>query len=258
MDFLYAVPTIVVVGALVGATLVATIIGNRIGRSQRMKENDRAYNVSMALKGSVLGLVALLLGFTYSMTSARHDQRQRVALDEANAIGTCYLRAGLLPDARTLAIRDTLRRYTDLRIDVFNHGLDDEAVKRTLVAMNGQLDKLWSAIEQSAKTDPEITRNSFIVPAANDVIDLSSTRVWAARNHVPASVILLLGVCMVMAGGLTGQSFGQVSRRGRALWTVQNVLIALVLYVILDFDRPRRGLIQVDHQPLFELRASMK
>jgi hypothetical protein len=257
MDRIYTWPTWTLVAGLVALTVAATVIGYRAGRARQDTESDRAYGVTTGLKASVLGLVALILGFTYSMTSSRFDERQRLVLDEANAIGTCYLRAGLLKPATTDSTRDALRRYTDLRMALYEQALDPEAVRRISQEMDGQLSRLWAQVEQSARDDPDLTYYSSIVPAANTVIDLSSTRAWMMRNHVPPSVLLMLGVCMVASGALTGQSFGQVGRRSMGLWAIQNLVLAVVLYVILDFDRPRRGLIKVNHQPLVELRSSL-
>jgi hypothetical protein len=242
---------------MVALTVAATALGYRAGRARKDTEDDRAYGVTTGLKASVFGLVALILGFTYSMTSSRFDERQRLVLDEANAIGTCYLRAGLLKPATTDGTRDALRRYTDLRIALFEQALDHDAVRRISQEMDGQLAGLWAHVEQSARDDPDLTHHSSIVPAVNTMIDLSSTRAWMMRNHVPPSVLLMLGVCMVVSGALTGQSFGQVGRRSIGLWTIQNLVLAVVLFVVLDFDRPRRGLIKVNHQPLVELRSSL-
>jgi hypothetical protein len=257
MNIIYTLPTWLIVAGLVAMTLLATALGYRAGHSAKDVETERAYGVSTGVKASIFGLVALILGFTYSMTSSGFDDRQRLVLDEANSIGTCYLRAGLLSDGSAGAVRGALRRYMDLRIQLFDQGLDPEAYRRNSAAMDVQLDALWKSVEASARGEPDLTRNSLIVPAANAVIDLSSTRAWSVRNHVPPTVILLLGICMVASGILSGHSFGQVHRPSTYLWVVQNLLFALVLYVVLDFDRPRRGLIRVDEQPLIEQRNSM-
>ena len=102
-----------------------------------------------------------------------------------------------------------------------------------------------------------MVRNSLIVPAANEVIDLSSTRTWANRNHLPEPVLLLLMVSVLVACLLLGHSSGQAEWRHLSLWLAANTIFALVLYVVLDFDRPRRGLIRVDQTPMIELDASI-
>lgn len=257
MQAMYTWPTWMIVAGAVALTLLATALGYRAGCAHSDAESDRAHGVSTAIKGSILGLVALILGFTYSMTTSRYSDRQRVVLQEANAAGTCFLRAGLLAEPARQNIREALRRFVDVRLNLFDLSHDPEAVERNRAEIDRLLDQLWSAVEASATADPDRTRNSQIVPAANEVIDMSTTRMWISRNHVPPSVVLLLVVCMVVSGALTGESFGRVGRPAVVLWIVQILLIGMVLYVVLDFDRPHSGLIEVDHQPLIELKASM-
>lgn len=98
----------------------------------------------------------------------------------------------------------------------------------------------------------------MIVPAANEVIDLSSTRAWTVRNHLPSPVLVLLLTGVLTSSLLLGHSSGQSNRRHLGLWITSNIVFALVLFVILDFDRPSGGLIQVDHIPLKELQASFE
>ena len=103
-----------------------------------------------------------------------------------------------------------------------------------------------------------IRRNWFEKSVANEVIDLSSTRTWANRNHLPDPVLALLLVSVVISSLLLGHSSGQAARRHPGLWLASNVVLALVLYVVLDFDRPRRGMILIDQMPLIELQASLE
>ncbi|QDT57114.1 hypothetical protein Pan44_51800 [Caulifigura coniformis] len=232
-------------------------IGFRIGRLRSARESEPARAVSGAMKATILGLVALLLGFSYSITSSKFSQRQRLVLDEANAIGTCDLRAQLLPPPARERIRVALRGYTDARIAYFEQALEPDAASKASSSMNAALEDLWAGVGEAFQANSDLTKSSEIIPAANEVIDLSSTRSWASRNHMPPSMVVLLIVCLAISGSLTGHSSGQSGSRHTALWTTLNVLVALILFVVLDFDRPRRGLIQVDHRPLLELQSSL-
>ena len=176
MNIIYTWPTWLIVAGLVVLTAPAAMIGYRAGRSEEQDESERAFGVRTGLKSTIFGLVALILGFTYSMTSSRFDDRQRIVLDEANSIGTCYLRAGLLSQVNA---RAHPRHAAPL------HGRPHPAVRRGArprrlpaqsAEMDAQLDALWRSVEASARSEPDVTRNSQIVPAANAVIDLSSTR----------------------------------------------------------------------------------
>ncbi|MFO0886094.1 MAG: hypothetical protein U0894_18245 [Pirellulales bacterium] len=258
MDFIYDLPTWFFVVFVFSLMFVANEVGYRIGRTRHANEDDRSHSVSTSQKAAILGLVALLFGFSYSITSSRYSQRQRVVLDEANAIGTCYLRARLLAEPARSRMQDALRNYTDMRLEHFEKGLDPAEYQRTSAAMDVLLSELWSAVEDGVKADSELARTAQIVPAANEVIDMSATRAWASHNHLPVSTLLLMAVCMVVSGGLQGHSSGQVRRRHLELWLTLNVLVMLLLFVVIDFDRPRRGFIRVNHAPLIELQKSMR
>jgi hypothetical protein len=257
MDVIYLWPAWPLVVVLLALMFVADEAGFRIGARRHQAVAESVRSVSNGLKASVFGLVALLLGFSFSNTAARHDHRRKVVLDEANAISTCHLRAGLLDEPERGRIRETMRRYLDVRLDYFDRGTDPEVVRQTSLEMDRLLAELWAAVEMAAWKDRQKVRVSQIVPAANEMIDLNRTRAWAVRNHLPGLVLAMLFVGVLVSSLLIGHSCGQTGRRYVWLWGSFNVLFALVLFVILDFDRPRRGLIQVDHAPLIELKATI-
>lgn len=254
---LYDMPTWVIVSGLLIVTLVANEAGFRFGLRRQSRESELSRTVSNALKGSVFALVALLLAFSYSATSGRYDMRQHLVLEQANAVGTCYLRAGLLGDEPRIAIRETLRQYIDARIEHFGTPSHDARSEQLQREMDRLMTELWTHVEVANRADPEAVRNSLIVPAANEVIDLTSTRSWANRNHLPDPVLVLLFGSVMISSVLLGHSSGQAASRHVGLWLASNLVFVLILYVVLDFDRPRRGVIQVDQTPLIELRASL-
>lgn len=258
LNFIYEWPTWPLVLALLVLMLLANEFGFRLGRSRNQRESEAARTVSTALKASVFGLVALLLGFSFSITSNRHDMRRRLVLDEANAVGTCYLRAGLLDEPYRSDIRSGLRHFVDLRLEHFDKALDPIEFDRTTREMNDELAAIWKVLERVGREKPQSVLMSQIVPATNDVIDLSGTRAWAARNHISSSVLLLLATCVIVSSLLIGHSSGQTGERHVGLWASLNILLVLLMFVVLDFDRPRRGMIQLDHTPLFELKESLR
>jgi hypothetical protein len=251
-------PTWAIVGVLFLLMLAADELGFRLGRRNGTSETEVSRTVSNVFKGSVFGLVALLMGFSFSATTSRYDLRQRIVLDQANAIGTCYLRAGLLDETSRKRIRSILRRYVGVRVEQYRAGRDEATIARDQVEIERLLAELWTAVEDASRREPDKVHKSSIVPATNDVIDLSSTRTWAIRNHLPIPVVLVLAVSVLVTSLLLGHSSGQAGRRHLVLWLSANATFALVLYVVLDFDRPRRGLIRVDQTPLVELNDSLR
>ncbi len=258
MDALLMWPTWMIVTALLVLMMWANEAGFRIGRWRHRNEPEPVQAVSNTLKASVFGLVALLLGFSFSITSNRHDDRRRVVLDEANSLGTCYLRAGLLGEPDRVRIRSTIRQYVLVRLEYFDKALDASERNRTSAEMDRFLVQLWQQVEQATRTNHETVRTSQIIPAANEVIDISGTRAWMVRSHLPTPVFALLIACVVVSSILMGHSSGQAGTRHKGLWTALNLLLVLLLFVVLDFDRPRRGFVTLDHTPLTELLATFE
>lgn len=254
---LYEWSTWEIVTVVLGLMLVCNEIGFRVGRRGLGKESELSRTVSNALKGSIFGLVALLLAFSFSATTSRYDLRQRIVLDQSNAVGTCYLRASLLDEKLKNQIQKLLRRYVDLRLQLHQVGHDAEQNAQIQGDIDKALADLWSNVEEAYQADPEKVRNILLIPSANEVIDLSSTRAWASRNHLPEPVIFLLLVSVLVSSALLGHSSGQSGRRHIGLWMASNAVFALVLFIVLDFDRPRRGLIRIDQTPLIELKQSL-
>lgn len=250
-------PTWAIVTVLLLVMSAANEVGFRRGRRYDRNESDLSNSASSSLKGTIFGLVALLLGFSFSATTSRHEFRQRLVLDQANAVGTCFLRAGLLPEPSRSRLRDVLRGYVRTRLDLYEVGAEQSDYVRASAEIDGQMAALWEAVEAARERDAESIRISMIVPAANEVIDLSSTRAWAVRNRLPQSVLFLLLTCVVVSCLLLGHSSGQAGIRHVGLWLAANIVFSLVLFVVLDFDRPRRGLIRVDHTPLVELQKTL-
>ncbi len=235
--------------------LGASELGFRYGRSHPVTESERG--IVTTIRTSILGLVALLLGFSFAITSARFNDRSRLVMDEANAIGTCYLRAGLLGEPASSQIRTALRRYTDLRLISYERGTDSREFARLADSMHARLDELWLGVLQTG-ADRQLVIASEIVPAANEVIDLSATREWSRRFHMPPSVVWLLGLSIILCTAMTGHALGEAGPRHVGLLLGFTLLIVMVAFVVLDFDRPRRGLIRVDQSPLIQLQKSLQ
>jgi hypothetical protein len=252
---IYDLPIWIPVLVILLLSLGAGELGFRYGRAQQVSETER--DIVNTLRTSTLGLVALLLGFSFAMTSSRFNERSRLVNDEANALGTAYLRAGLVAEPARDEIRDALRRYTDLRIESFDKGLDQQEFARLVDSMHASLAELWAGVTHAASGNPQTTLASAIVPAANDVIDFSATREWVRTFHMPPSVVWLLAMSIILCGAMTGHALGQSGHRHVLLSLGLNLLILVVAFVVLDFDRPRRGLIRVDQTPLIRARASM-
>ncbi|HEY1066334.1 MAG TPA: hypothetical protein VGE52_09505 [Pirellulales bacterium] len=258
MDAIYLWPSWALIVGMFVPMLIAGEVGYRLGVVHRETTTEAARNVGGAVKGAIYGLLALLIGFSYSLSTGRFDQRQRLMLDEANAIGTCYLRASLLNDPIKTQLRSALRDYNDQCIALHQQPFDGQAFQTASAAMSDQLDKIWASVAAHTRLDPDLTHVSQVIPAANQVVDLAEARLWAMRNHVPIVVPLILAMSAIITSGLTGHSFGEVGGRQPGLWLALNAMILLVLFAVADFDRPHRGLVRVDQTPFLDLREFMR
>jgi hypothetical protein len=243
------------VGALL---LIVTEWGFRAG-TRHPEERRRAYlGQSGSLQGALLGLLGLLLGFTFAMSVGRFDTRKQLVLDEANAIGTTWLRAGYLSDPARDTIRPALVDYVAARLQGAAERAGSAAFVQQLSRSGLDQAAMWRATvaEVKAHDSPSV---SLFTASLNELIDLDGKRQAASRNHVPGMVWLLLVVVSVTVCWTTGYATG-LGEAGRHVLSmvVLPALIAVVITIIADLDNPRRGLITVSQQSMLDLREMLQ
>ena len=246
----------IVIAVASALLLGATEFGFHFGlRLYRTKDDARRGQIG-GIQGAMLGLLALLLGFTFAMAVGRYDARRGLVLSEANAIGTTYLRADLLPATHQLAVENLLRRYVDVRLDFYAAGEDKQkqaAAERNAVQLQREL---WSQAVAAGKEAPTPLIPIFI-NALNETIDLDATRMNALRTRVPGAVWLLVLSVAVWGCCASGYGAGASGARNGFANFVLPLLIAVVITLIADLDRPRGGLIGISQQPLLDLKESI-
>lgn len=236
--------------------LVSAELGYRVGMRLFIVKDEARKGQVGNIQGAVLGMLALLLGFTFSMAVSRYEHRRELVMQEANSIGTTYLRASFLPEAHKTAVEEKLRRYVDVRLDFHNAGTD--AAK--IAAAEGEAAKLqgeiWAHTVTAAKEAPSPIVSTFI-NTLNETIDLDATRLNAFRTRVPGPVWLLVLVVAAASCYATGYHAGASGVRTGFSNVMLPALIAVVITLISDVDRPRQGLVGVSQQPLVDLKASI-
>ena len=227
--------------------------GFRLGRWWQDREPGEQEGPTGMLVGSILALQAFLLAVTIGMASDRFDVRRAIVLNEANAIGTTYLRAGYLPEPASSEIRMLLREYVPLRI-VLTASTDLEADIDRSVAIHQQL---WAIAEDVARTTDQGDLVSLFIDSLNETIDLHETRVTARFARVPETVLLLLVAGSALSLGMVGYSAGLTKRRSLLNAVVLVLALGAVITIVVDLDRPREGFIQVSQQPLIDLQEQI-
>ena len=245
------IPLVFVLFAIV--SMLAYEIGFRLGRWYQERTPGEQEGPTSFLVGSILALLAFLLAVTMGMASDRFDARRGVVLDEANSIGTTYLRAGYLPEPASSQIRELLREYVPLRIVATGANLAAD-IQRSVEIQQ----QIWAITEDVAKTTTQGDLTSTFIESLNETIDLHETRVTAGLYaRVPETVILLLIFGSVLSLLMVGYSAGLTERRSLLSAVVLVIALGAVITIVVDLDRPREGFIQVSQQPLIDLQRQI-
>ncbi|MGB8771499.1 MAG: hypothetical protein WCC92_17940 [Candidatus Korobacteraceae bacterium] len=231
---------------------LAAQIGAFLQRRRALKDDEREdFGVVQA---ATLTLLGLIIGFSFSMAIGRYDQRKNYEEEEANAIGTEYVRAGLLPPADATRLRSQLRRYLDLRILFYRTRNQDEL--RRIDADTAQLQtEMWSAVQVPAVAQPTPVI-ALAVAGMNDVLNSQGYTQAAWWNRIPTSAWGLMIAIAICCNLLVG--YGARGARVRAsLLFVLPLVVAIAFLLIADIDSPRRGFIHVVPQNLISLSQSL-
>lgn len=254
-EIMYDIPSYVIAFALFVGILIAYEIGFRIGKFHQKSTDNEIKNQTNNIQAGVLALLALLLGFTFHMALQRYDARSEAVIQEANSIGTTVLRTKLLPPPYDANIYALLQEYIDIRIENSKIELS-RYNERTDIIKRGeeQLNKTWDAGIQAAKSDPNPVTTGLFMAALNEMIDSRSARFEIQNRHIPDAILLLLFFVFVMSGAVIGYAGGLGMKRAYVPTVLLTLLITLVVFLILDLDRPRRGLITVKQDYIIQLK----
>ncbi len=246
------IPVAVTLAVLIlGAFEAGFRIGRRLPRAEAKEERS---NIG-AIQAATLGLLGLLLGFSFAGASGRFVERQNLITQEANAIGTAYLRADLLAPPASDDMRAALREYAAERLHWL--GPHPEMLRSAEQPARAAAlhNRIWRAAMAGVTASPGVTVP--VLGPVNEVIDLHATHLAAQRKHLPAMVLSALVVCAVCTLGLVGFGCGLSGKRSVMLTGTFAFLVWVTLWLTIDLDYPRRGLVRVDHASMRELLDSM-
>jgi hypothetical protein len=258
-ELTYDINSGLIAAALLVSMVIAMEIGLRIGRAAKAPRNSAAIEHVNGIQASMLGILALLLAFTLSLSLQRFDSRSEAVVDEANAIGTAYLRSQLLPAPVQAEARAVLREYLDLRVQAGVTTLVDNAAEQALIAKTVHMQNaLWANALRAAEADPRPVTAGLYIQSVNDLIDSFGRRDATISRHVPEVVLLLMYGTFLLVGSIVGFACGAAGHRPSFASYVMVVLIIALVSIVIDLDRPRRGLITVSQKSLLDLNASIR
>jgi hypothetical protein len=255
---IYSHSSLLIAFVLFGLMVFAVELGFRAAKlmKKRCPESYRAEIESV--QTSLLGLLALLIAFTFSMALQRYDSRSDAVVDEANAIGTVYLRTQLLPIESQAKAQHALRDYLDLRVKTSTLSPSQESeLSKLFDEANAALDQLWQYTMQQVPANANPATIGLFVQALNEMIDSFGRRSAVIERHVPEAVLGLLAIVFTMTTVVIGYNAGIRQQRPSKITYLMVLLIVMLVYAILDLDHPRQGLIRVSQKPLLDLQVSL-
>ena len=257
-ELLYRQSAVLIAIALLGAMVLGAELGYRLGRRGRQSQDEPTQTQIISIQAATLGLLALILGFTFAMALSRFEYRKQVVVQESNAIGTAALRSQFLPTSRDDEVDRLFRRYVEIRLESDLHTEQGSPDREQLDLEVRQIQRrLWRIANEAAEADPQSIPLGLFTHAINEVIDIKTKRDIAVANHVPESVLLFLLGFAVLAAVVLG--YGNGLRRGRlmSLTAAYCAIIVLVIVLIIDLDHPQQGLARTSQQSMIELREIM-
>jgi len=244
---------------LLAVLMISEEGGYRLARWRRTRENFKSNDSDLStVQQGVLGLLGLLLGFTYAFVVTRADMRKQAVVTEANNIGTAYLRAGLMPSPGGAQLQALLREYVDSRIVGEDMGGDPVKMHAAVEKSERLQGEIWSMGAKMIEGHTPTTIDALLIQALNDVLDVHTVRVAAARDRLPMLVLVLL--LAVSIGAMTLCGLAAEVAGGRHIWrnSMVAMLIVAVMLIILDEDRSNTGMIRVSQQSLVDLKRSIE
>ena len=213
-----------------------------------------------AVEAGVYGLLGLLIALTFAGGTSRFENRRHLITEEANAIGTAYLRIDLLPPAAQPGLRQLFRDYVDSRLETYRRLPDIRAAKAELPHSSKLQGDIWTRGVVACRESDSQSACMLFLPAINQMIDITTTRFAATQNHPPLVIYLLLAALSLVGALLAGYGMSESKDRSWLHMVVFATMLSAAVYVIVDLEFPRMGLIRVEaaDQSLIELRASMR
>lgn len=244
--------------AFIAIVLLSIEVGHRFG-IRRCAAGRETQNLNPTVEASVFGLMALLIGFTFYGAGSRFDNRRSLIVQETNAIGTAYLRIDLLPPEAQPEIRKDFREYVHSRLAVNEKIRNVQAINAALAYSSALQGEVWKKSVEAAKSVGPAEK-SLVLSSLNAMIDITTDSTVALMTHPPAGVFVMLGLTVITSSALAGYMMTASSERDWISTITFAVVLGTAVYVILDYEYPRIGLIRIDpvDQVLAETLARMK
>jgi hypothetical protein len=238
-------------------SLFSNEIGFRLGRRNNDSADEATRNHVNSFAVAMIGMLSLIIGFTYSMAGERFNNRKELIVNEANAIGTAYLRSKLIPSPEKEIIGETLRQYADARIEVNTLSENNQDLTQATARTKALQEKIWAAVISLSDKGEKIVLVSSLTQSLNPLFDLQEKAIAARIYRVPSVILLLLFLETIISLGIVGYGCGLSGKRLLIPILIMIVFILISIYVIVDLDRPTRGFIKASQQSLLNVKKDI-
>lgn len=251
-------PMLIAAG-LIFFMLVAVEGGRRLGKLRQAKDPDGARAGVGAAESSIYALFGLLIAFTFSGAAQRFDARRHFVVEETNAIGTAWLRIGLLAPEDQPALRDQFREYVTARVQAYRLFHDLPAAYAEIERAVQMQDAIWKTAITAGRREGYQQANMVLLPALNHMFDIVTTRTAAFQMHPPLIIFVMLYILAIASSLLVGDSMSAAKARPLLHMLAFACVTSLAIYVIIDLEYPRLGFVRVDasDQMLADLLSDM-
>lgn len=239
-------------------TVACLELGYRLGT--RRSETSGLHEGIGGIESAVFGMLGLLIAFSFGAGLSRLDTRRQMTIQEANNIGTAYLRLDLLAAGDQPEMRRLFREYVDARLRVYQKYPDPKGTEQELARVAKMQEGIWSRAVTASRADATQNASRLLLPAINEMIDITTSRTVALYTHLPSLIVGLLIIVSLLSGLVAGYSMAKRQRRSWLHMVVYGLVVAITIYTVFDLDDPRSGLIRneaADHA-MVELKDSIR
>jgi hypothetical protein len=230
---------------------IGTVFGLRISRRPDHEKEAPLGTIT----GSSLALLGFMLAFTFGIAAEIFQNRRQLLLDEVNAIGTTYLRAGLLREPHQTEIRKLLCEYVDLRVNLARNPEKFQEIVSNSEKLQGQM---WSHAVSICEADRSSPIDALFIDSLNSMIDLQTSRVTVSSYRIPHSIWYAIAFVTALAMLMVGYQIGISGRKNLKIALVLALTFSTIVFLIVDLDRTTEGYLRVSQKPMFELQKQMQ
>lgn len=252
---LYKIDSLVLAFLFFIGIILFYFIGLKVVQYKKKKNPTHESSGIGPFEGAMLGLISLLLAFTFNQAASYYNSRRELLLHETNCIGTVILRSDLYPDSVRDAFRKDLKEYVHTRIRYYEANNNEKEINSELTKANLISTRIWNRAASISRKDQNVVKSMQMIPAINDMIDAMGSREEARITHVPESILWLLFILCLSGSFIVGYA----SKSKRIDWIIllsYSLITVMTIYLILDLDQPRHGMIDTSstHQNMDNLQ----